>query len=654
MADSRITALPALSGAITSGYRFVVDNGTDASASQVTPAQVQALADVTSLERFGGVGDGTTDCLTAFQAAAAALNVGGSLAGRALVLAEGKTYYTSAPVAFDGSYSIIGGGVVKVGGLAATRQVGVTVGVQSGYDYLPCPPAFDFGVVRQAQSTWDVSTVDSDGLIDTGVLFYTLYGSRIVVRQARGFTVGAAFIGWSDGFQQCHVSLGKIHNNKYGIRIGGRAAAGWCNDNIFEGGDFWLQSSVNTSLDRYGVWAHDWYDCTLDIDKNLFIKPCFQLAKPAAQEAIPILAARLSNTIVLHPRNEGNSTTFLRLTVAPAETTAASNRVEGLWVDPTTTPLIDDQTASPGTSLRPLPHVDIPGAWHVVDGIAHRLLGSGSNALTIAGAAWCDNSGAVKNGRKSGTSNNVVVTRRGVRGKTVWAGPSLRIRTTRKKRFFLRRTSGLNPADLATEDYPGVVCWDASGTQLVGTAPYHATLTGGTSYTAGQLGGYYHTLSDVLHVDYPVLLQVGASVEYADVFFSAGILSGFAIMTEDGNPPEIMTEWAFDNRRYATAAPDQGYILQGEVYHNLSTVSGNTTPLGWVGTTTGWKARAWVASTAYDLWDLVSSGGNIYEATTAGTASTVAPSGTTTFTDGSVVWTYVGAQGAVAALANVP
>ena len=68
------------------------------------------------------------------------------------------------------------------------------------------------------------------------------------------------------------------------------------------------------------------------------------------------------------------------------------------------------------------------------------------------------------------------------------------------------------------------------------------------------------------------------------------------------------------------------------------------------GLTSGALARAdftvgsaWIASQAVALGQYCTSGGNTYKCTTAGTSSTVAPSGTTTFTDGTVVWTYQGA-----------
>lgn len=60
-----------------------------------------------------------------------------------------------------------------------------------------------------------------------------------------------------------------------------------------------------------------------------------------------------------------------------------------------------------------------------------------------------------------------------------------------------------------------------------------------------------------------------------------------------------------------------------------------------------WAGTAWAALTAYALRARVTNGGNVYQCTTAGTsAASGGPSGTSSsITDGSVVWSYVGANG---------
>lgn len=59
---------------------------------------------------------------------------------------------------------------------------------------------------------------------------------------------------------------------------------------------------------------------------------------------------------------------------------------------------------------------------------------------------------------------------------------------------------------------------------------------------------------------------------------------------------------------------------------------------------------AWAQLTAYAVGAYVTSGLNTYRCKTAGTSSTVTPTGTTTFTDGTVTWVYVGVTSTTAYL----
>ncbi|MDN5283926.1 MAG: hypothetical protein JWR38_200 [Mucilaginibacter sp.] len=92
--------------------------------------------------------------------------------------------------------------------------------------------------------------------------------------------------------------------------------------------------------------------------------------------------------------------------------------------------------------------------------------------------------------------------------------------------------------------------------------------------------------------------------------------------------------------RKRNVVPTTGYWTVGEKIYNTQ-VNAATKIIGWVCTTEGYlTTNTWLANHAYSLGNLVLSNGNIYKVTTAGTSGTTAPSGTTTFTDGTVVWTY--------------
>lgn len=66
-----------------------------------------------------------------------------------------------------------------------------------------------------------------------------------------------------------------------------------------------------------------------------------------------------------------------------------------------------------------------------------------------------------------------------------------------------------------------------------------------------------------------------------------------------------------------------------------------STPLVVFGPAKTPTAQAWVASTAYTQGALVKADGQFYVAIVAGTSSTVTPSGTTDFVDGTVTWRAV-------------
>ncbi len=167
----------------------------------------------------------------------------------------------------------------------------------------------------------------------------------------------------------------------------------------------------------------------------------------------------------------------------------------------------------------------------------------------------------------------------------------------------------------------------------------------------------------------------------------------------------------------ASAKPDtagiHGHYAVGEIIGNLGAVSGQ--PLGWICTTAGWLAAAWVASTvyrvpgqvvtndtgkmyecmtigtaagsggptgtgagtawqattAYSVGDYVSNGGLIYKCTVAGTSAgsggptgqqSIITDGTVTWSfvkgtvpivDGTAIWQYIGTKAAFTALANL-
>lgn len=96
---------------------------------------------------------------------------------------------------------------------------------------------------------------------------------------------------------------------------------------------------------------------------------------------------------------------------------------------------------------------------------------------------------------------------------------------------------------------------------------------------------------------------------------------------------------------YHSNLPTAGVWQLGDIIYNYNPTPNNY--VGWVCTTGGTTtATAWVATTAYTVNSLVSSGGKVYKCTVAGTSSSTAPTHTSgTATDGTVTWQYVDVLG---------
>ena len=101
-----------------------------------------------------------------------------------------------------------------------------------------------------------------------------------------------------------------------------------------------------------------------------------------------------------------------------------------------------------------------------------------------------------------------------------------------------------------------------------------------------------------------------------------------------------------------------GVYSRGHLALNDAASSGGSTPMGWIATSAGRLAPAWVASTAYLVGDLVlnDSGSNVYECKTAGTsAGSGGPTGTGSgISDGTCVWDYLSLRPNVAPGPAIP
>lgn len=598
--------------------------------------------DTVSILDFGVVGDNKADDTLAIQQAFDACAV----SGKALWFPSGHTFIVSSALTADGSFSIIMDGRLRKNGNGSYTSLRIGQTVNPTYVYRP--RYFKINVVDNRYDWTDTSKI--------GIEFCNITIANIWIVDVEGFHTGILFSGRGDANAYNKVELGRIANNKVGLRLAAENS-GFVNENHFFGGAWQVADGVNAGEAMYGIVLDHFEAGQPVFDNNIFHKPSIEIGS-IGRASIPISIANGNGNRFYDVRSEGNDPQ-----VAVVTGTSSENYVStfGQPARGSRTKVTDTST-SPSTTLVTQHHIGPSQAsWHVVGNLAHKCVGTGEGRLTCAGAAFCSAItplGNLYNSQKSDTYFSV--TRSGLRIGIFWAGLTVRVRTNATKKFWIKRTLGQNISGRLLDgdihaNAPYVRCWSSNGTLLTGTNPYYARTGPNGTMTFVQGGGGYRSLWTI-DPDYPSCIELHPSVAYADIGISgSGISNGIAITTDDGLIPQIDTPWAHETEALASVEPDQGYFWPGRMVRNLAPASGQ--PTGWICTAAGWRARDWVAGTSYSLWQLVKNdGGKIYECTDAGTsAGSKGPTGTgPTIVDNGVKWAYVGAQATFAPLPNLP
>lgn len=245
----------------------------------------EKLAETLSARDFGAVGDGVTDDGPALQAAMNAA----AASGRHLLIGEG-THRTTMPLVLPGAAAglTMRGAILYAG---PSGEAALTLG--------------DGGTTRNAIKLYQglrvLRATISDWLDerDIGILARNQDSSRLDIRQVEGFTIGVRTLGDERGFEDSELHFGRIVNNRIGLDVRTRTAAGWNTSVRYYGGHFAIASSVHPDKDRFGVRFSAEPGAYVAHNRHVFDGPAFELqSEDKPIDGIPFLIEVNSRAVI--------------------------------------------------------------------------------------------------------------------------------------------------------------------------------------------------------------------------------------------------------------------------------------------------------------------------------------------------------------------
>lgn len=209
----------------------------------LTPAEILHAAPVTeagyaylpgAVQRYGVIGDGVQDDTAALQAAADFCQVSGTP-----ILGFEGTCTVTATI----NLNCIGDlAALTIRADTATVSPVVRVGTTAGN------PTLLNGSLRLPKIVNSAKSGTGWPTLGTGLELANVYQAELYVPHVYGFFIGMFCGGHTSGFCYNTVHLGMISTNKIGLRIQGRTAAGWANQNTFIGGRFFIPGNEGTGI----------------------------------------------------------------------------------------------------------------------------------------------------------------------------------------------------------------------------------------------------------------------------------------------------------------------------------------------------------------------------------------------------------------------
>ena len=431
-------------------------------------------------------------------------------------------------------------------------------------------------VVRNTQSAWTSEE-------SIGIKLLNCNACNIEIVLVNKFTIGVQCVGSAAGWAYNNVVLGTIQNNKFGIECNS-IVSGWVNENLFSGGRFYLNSTTNLSLSRYGVRLISKDGTYPSNNNNVFLKPSFELGftnLTGGAEAIPIVLDGTQYNNFIKIRNEGNSLDTARATGEATNNEIivgyGSGQIADTSVFPTNTITIGRENM--------LPKIDT--LVFLADKLHKKACyADGSTTVNIPRLHVANSSNL--NISSNGTS--IVINDKYLE---VLASRALGIYvdTTVCKKFVVKSDS-----DVGYGGRIKVRCFDVSGAILTDVSPNHPYIKGASSNALIYLASYtcYSTVADTIN---PYLFfTVGADVSYIEIMWVTGTatmrIRALSVYGECGASTWLGYEEIIEGVNLATVPPTIGTWAKGRKLLNSAPTVGQ--PKGWICTVAG-TPGTWVS-----------------------------------------------------------
>ena len=511
------------------------------SAASVTPTDVNYPEG--DVRRYGALVDGSTDDIAAWDKADLVSANGGppifvpkSSSGMA-VASTAKTDIATDVHFEEGAFMLYTGSANEV-----CLQLGdaiTTIG-PFGRTYS------NLDVRRNSQSDWTNNS-------SVGIQLLNTANCRATINTIKGFTIGLELMGEDLGSQYNTVILGQSYNNKYQIRLTNKdtaATVGYCNENKIIGGRMYVETGVNTSLGRFGIWLDSTRATKSLPNSNYFLKQSIELNAPDTSGTARAIYVEYGNFNKFENiRDENNDAPFMEV-----DNTSEWNRA-------TTTTQEDSAVRNDGTFSnnfvlpeRRYPWAFQPQSWQSVSLTRASNEYDGSSSVYVPGCSWRNSS----NGNQS-LASTVNSVDDDYLDYPSTKGIGVMVDTGILKRFVFRKDNEAGRGGRLV-----VIPYDTNAAQLTTDVSYVAG-TGATVLThTSSIGGAYQTGADS---DLDMFFSVTSAVHFIWVGIFGGTASArirsFGIQSVDGGALSVFQGYTDSNSdpfpndylNYATADP---------------------------------------------------------------------------------------------------